>query len=468
MTYTRNTSQFWPYIPVPSTLGSLTLLAWAVCAPLIGLGGGLCTSAYAAEANSTLPSTSANATGAANATALSFAQNASNPVGAVNGTSLAPTANATLPLPGATNATTPMPGTSDATVAIPATGNATLPLTGTANATATEALAGLDPAWSPLLDRLEAEGFSRDALNTLFARLGESSYSPSFMAAKILELYGVGGIGLAHDETPPLPPVGYERPIPDITVGDYKTFKVKYAAEISDILEKHGVPVNVIVAVLLVETGLGSDLGNTTALRALASMAATTTPELLGSKGNGSQGKRINGGKLKATLKDKSDWAFNEVVALLHYGEANNIDVTAMPGSMYGAMGICQFMPSNIEPYALDGDGNGVVDLFSVVDAMYSVANYLEAHGWRNAKTDDLKFNALLAYNQDSIYAGRVLAIARQLALADKGKLADNRNPMYGPGTMTPRSLDPSLRRLRPVPASARVKSLGSYEDLLK
>ena len=197
-------------------------------------------------------------------------------------------------------------------------------------------------------------------------------------------------------------------------------------------------------------------------------MAATTTPDLLGSAGNNRQIAHVNAARLKATLKDKSDWAFNELVSLLRHGQNNNTDVAAIPGSMYGAIGICQFMPSNIEPYGVDGDKDGVVNLFSVVDAMYSAANYLEAHGWRTAKSADAQFNVLRAYNQDSIYATRVLAISRQLDLADKGKLADSRNPMYGPGTMPPRALDPSLRRLRPVPASARVKSLGSYENLVQ
>lgn len=325
-----------------------------------------------------------------------------------------------------------------------------------------------DPAWIPLIERLEREGFAREELLDLFSSLGEKSYTPAFMAAKITELYGVGGIGIKQDADAPQLPEGYEQPISDITVGEYKTFKDKYAAELKNILDTHGVPANVVVALLLVETGLGSDLGKTTAFRSLASMAATDTVELLGSSGNSRQTTRVNAVRLKATLKDKSDWAFNELVALIRYGQHNGKDVTAIPGSMYGAIGICQFMPSNIELFGVDGDGDGTINLFSVVDVMYSAANYLECHGWRGAKNDDQKFNVLRAYNQDNIYATRVLSISKQLALADQGKLADHRNPMYGPGTMPVRSLDPSLRRLRRPPASTRVQSLGSYEDLVR
>lgn len=325
----------------------------------------------------------------------------------------------------------------------------------------------MDPAWIPLVERLEAEGFAREELLDLFSKMGKKSYSSAFMAAKITELYGVGGIGIKQEGDAPQLPEGYEQPISDITVGEYKAFKDKYAVELKAVLDTHGVPANVVVALLLVETGLGSDLGKTTAFRSLAAMAATDTTELLASSGNSRQTARVNPARLKATLKDKSDWAFNELTALIRYGQHNGADVTAIPGSMYGAIGICQFMPSNIELFGVDGDGDGVVNLFSVVDAMYSAANYLEAHGWRGAKNDDQKFDVLRTYNQDTIYATRVLSISKQLALADQGKLADNRNPMYGPGTMPVRSLDPSLRRLRRPPASARVRPLGSYEDLV-
>ena len=59
-------------------------------------------------------------------------------------------------------------------------------------------------------------------------------------------------------------------------------------------------------------------------------------------------------------------------------------DAFSMRGSYAGAIGIPQFMPSSTRRYAVDFDGNGVIDLRrSAVDAIGSVANFLKEHGWQ-------------------------------------------------------------------------------------
>lgn len=328
-------------------------------------------------------------------------------------------------------------------------------------------LPALDPAWKPLIDRLAEDGFERAKMEDLFASLGPQSYSPAYMAAKITELYGVGGIGINRaDGAVPDLPENYEQPVSDVTVGSCMEFIKKYAFDLAAIEDKHGVPTRVIIAILLVETGLGLDLGSDTSLRALGSMAATTTPALLGRKGNAGQARRVRPGALAATLKVKSDWAYNEVKALIRYGEHCGADPAKIPGSIYGAVGICQFMPSNIEPYGVDGDKDGKVDVFSVVDAMYSVANYLEANGWRNAKTSSQQFAVIKTYNQDNYYAARVLGISNYVGRAIAGKVPSGRSAMAGIGPVPASALDPSLKRGRR--GGPRMPGLGSYQGLLQ
>ena len=324
---------------------------------------------------------------------------------------------------------------------------------------------GLDPAWAPLIERLAADGFDKTAMQKLFARLGSSSFTPGYMAAKILELYGVPGIGIKRDgQLAPVWPA--DRPLPPehLNIGACKALVAANADTFKDIQEKYGVPPADIIAILLVETGLGGDLGDDTALRALASMAAVDTPEKLTSAGNARQPARLNKAKLQATLIEKSDWAYNEVKSLIVYADKLGMDAALIPASMYGAVGICQFMPSNVELYGHDGDGDGKIDLFTLTDVFYSVARYLEAAGRREAATPKARQAVFFAYNHDDAYAAGVLTAAERIERGLAGKLSDAADPLAGVSIGGPRVLDPSLRgRARYITPKGRITTLESY-----
>lgn len=328
---------------------------------------------------------------------------------------------------------------------------------------------GLDPAWSPLIGRLETDGFDRTATERIFARLGPGSYTPAYMGLKVTELHGVPGIGVRRSQrATPQVPARYSPPVPDNTIRSCLDFMRQYADVLADIKTRHGVSADTVLSILLVETAFGINLGNDVALRALASMAATNTPERLSLAGNGGQAQRVRPASLAATLRDKSRWAYNEVKALLRHTSAAGLDPCTLPGSFYGAIGLCQFMPSNIEIFGVDGDQDGSVNLFSVVDAMYSVANYLEANGWRSAGSAERKHAVIRTYNNDSFYASTVLGVSKRLDLALRGKVSPKSNAIAVAGFVPSARLDPSLRRLRPPPPRARIKSLGDYQNLLQ
>lgn len=76
-----------------------------------------------------------------------------------------------------------------------------------------------------------------------------------------------------------------------------------------------------------------------------------------------------------------------------------------------GAQGPAQFMPATWRRYGVDGNGDGVADINSAVDAIHGAAHYLAANG---AASGDI-YRALYAYNHADWYVQKVLKIAREI-----------------------------------------------------
>ena len=74
----------------------------------------------------------------------------------------------------------------------------------------------------------------------------------------------------------------------------------------------------------------------------------------------------------------------DELIKFFLLTRENNLDIYSIKGSYAGAMGYGQFISSSYRAYAVDFDGDDNVDLFnSVDDAIGSIANYLKVHGWK-------------------------------------------------------------------------------------
>lgn len=84
-------------------------------------------------------------------------------------------------------------------------------------------------------------------------------------------------------------------------------------------------------------------------------------------------------------------------------------------GSYAGAMGLCQFMPSNIPILAEDGNKDGSVNLFHHADAIASIANYLKHYGWKPGISREEAGKAVYHYNHSSYYVEIVLKIIDKL-----------------------------------------------------
>ncbi|MGJ7917664.1 lytic murein transglycosylase B [Massilia sp. LXY-6] len=146
---------------------------------------------------------------------------------------------------------------------------------------------------------------------------------------------------------------------------------VRFWNENAALLERaealYGVPAEIIVGIIGVETIYGRDTGRFRVVDVLTTLAFAY-PEA-------------------PNRLDRMAFFRSELENTLLLARKENIDPFSLLGSFAGAVGMPQFMPGNILKYGVDFDGDGIVDLRnSAADAIGSVANFLVAHGWdRNA-----------------------------------------------------------------------------------
>lgn len=130
---------------------------------------------------------------------------------------------------------------------------------------------------------------------------------------------------------------------------------------------QYGVPAEIIVAILGVETVYGRNTGNFRVMDAITTLAFAypDTP----------------------TRAARMEYFRGELENTLLFARDSKIDPFSLRGSYAGAIGWPQFMPGSIRKFAVDFDGDGMIDLRnSPVDAVGSIANFLAQHGWKSGE----------------------------------------------------------------------------------
>lgn len=276
------------------------------------------------------------------------------------------------------------------------------------------ASAPIPAEWIPLYQRLRADGLDGPDLPRYFSMMGTPSQDP--MGRKIKELYTKA----FAPKPKPTPSSKPSKPRPRVYPGvitaenveKCRAFLAENAAAFDFAERVYGVPREIAVSLLFVETRLGTFLGKEKAFYTLASMASSRQPGDISSYLDRLPGASGRLGWIQERMEQRSDWAYKEFVALLGNVRASHLDALGVPGSVYGAIGLCQFMPSNIAPYGADGDGDGTVNLFTVSDAVASLSNYLAMHGWNKASTRAARHKVIKTYNRIDIYANTILGLA--------------------------------------------------------
>ncbi len=139
----------------------------------------------------------------------------------------------------------------------------------------------------------------------------------------------------------------------------------KFIKQYGDVLKraekKYGVPVEIIAAIIGVESYYGRHTGKYMIFDSLTTLGFDYPP--------------------------RSRFFKSELKQFLLLSKEENIDIDEMTGSYAGAMGMPQFISSSYRHYAVDFDGDGKRDLWnSIPDVIGSVANYFSEHGWQKGK----------------------------------------------------------------------------------
>ncbi|MCU9951279.1 lytic murein transglycosylase B [Pseudomonas sp. PDM13] len=131
----------------------------------------------------------------------------------------------------------------------------------------------------------------------------------------------------------------------------------KHADALARAEKEYGVPAQVIVAIIGVETFYGGNTGSYRVIDALSTLGFDYPP--------------------------RADFFRKQLKEFLLLAREEQVDPLTLKGSYAGAMGLPQFMPGSFRAYAVDFDGDGHIDIWNnPVDAIGSVASYFKRHGW--------------------------------------------------------------------------------------
>jgi membrane-bound lytic murein transglycosylase B len=241
---------------------------------------------------------------------------------------------------------------------------------------ATPLRAEIDPQYNPQLEqltiKLKARGFTDDELNNIFTDDRIVLYPP------VVEKSG-RGFDYFHKKFGLLTKKSIQR-------GQSILKENKEA--FNKIEETFGVEKRIILGILRVETNFGAHTGNYFVFNSLLSMALI--------------------------VNRRSSWAEEELIEFLCICKGQNKDPLSVKGSWAGAFGISQFVPTSYTKFAVDGNNDGVINLFDFHDAAASIANYLRRHGYeRNRPVSNRE--AVYAYNHCDNYVKAIFAYAKAL-----------------------------------------------------
>jgi len=258
-----------------------------------------------------------------------------------------------------------------------------------------------DPDYfTALQKRLIADDFNADLINDIFDG-----------SAITFDIDGISAYFRHREST-----LNYDQFLSAKSLRSARNYMETHKEALASAEKEYGVDKSVITAVMLVETRLGTYVGNRSVINTLATMAALTDDDVRERFWrNLPEDVDITREKFEKKADQKSQWAYRELKAFIEYVDSENFDPHDIQGSYAGAMGIAQFMPSNVLLFAEDGNGDGRINLFDHGDAIASIANYLKHYGWKPGLSREAAGDVVYHYNHSKYYVNIVLKISDKL-----------------------------------------------------
>ncbi len=170
------------------------------------------------------------------------------------------------------------------------------------------------------------------------------------------------------------------------------------------------------VAILLVESRFGENIGKYRLIPTLASIALMDSPDHLQQNYEVLRDKDpdLSYEWLEGISRRKANRAYHELKCFLNIVRYEKIDPLEVYGSYAGALGMPQFIPSSYLSYALNQESFEQW-LLSKEAAIFSIGNYLKSHGWRKGLPTEKKKQILWYYNRSKPYGETILRLAQKI-----------------------------------------------------
>ncbi len=196
-----------------------------------------------------------------------------------------------------------------------------------------------------------------------------------------------------------------------------RRFLQEHRAVLSKIEKTYGVPKEILVAILLVESDLGGHRDRYSVLKVYLSLASLIDPVIRAkvSRAAARAGANPYTPAFRHRINRKAAWGLRELACLLRMGQQGYVDITKLKGSWAGAFGMPQFIPTSFESYGVDWDKDGKICLDLLPDAAASAANYLRSQGWRGKMNRQKALTVIKRYNHSQPYAETILTISEKL-----------------------------------------------------